>query len=499
VSAGVAETPSAVLFFVGDRTYKLKKPVDLGFLDFTTRERREAACHREVALNRRLSPDVYLGVADVNGPDGTSCDHLVVMRRMPASTRLATLAREGHDLRGPLWTVAHQVATLHAASPRAGPRADLGRATTLRRHWSENLAVLREWTPSLRADIEPDRIDHLVDRYLRGRSLLLDERVDDGCVVDGHGDLRAEDIFVLPDGPRVLDCLDFSEELRWGDRLLDAAFLAMDLDDLGRPELAEAFLDWHRELTADTWPRSLAHHYVAYRAGVRAKVAAIKAGQVGDAVAPDIAHYCELTVRHLEAARVRAILVGGLPGTGKTSVARSVAERAGAVVLSSDEVRRELAVPVSGPTPGVDEGRYSPAARSAVYAELLGRARALLERGESVVLDASWSDASERRLARDMARATVTDVDELRCVAAPAIVEARIAARRARGTDASEATAEVARVMGTRFDDWPEATALDTDAPIGAVVDTALGALGLSPRGRVSGPGTPMPAPAGGR
>ena len=285
---------------------------------------------------------------------------------------------------------------------------------------------------------------------------------------------------MTPDGPRVLDCLDFSDELRWGDRLLDAAFLAMDLDDLGRPDLAGAFLAWQRELSGDTWPESLAHHYIAYRASIRAKVAAIKAAQREEPAAAEVERYCELTVRHLEAGRVGLVLIGGLPGTGKTSLAHGLGEGSGAVVLSSDEVRRELGEPVTGAAPGVDEGRYAPGARLAVYDEMLARAGALLRRGERVVLDASWADGSVRR-ARDLAEATSSDLHELCCAVPSAVAEARIAARRSGGTNASEATVEVSRSMATRFDPWPEAHLIDTDAPLSAVVHAASNHLGPGP------------------
>ena len=479
--ATLAETHSAVLVLMGDRAYKVKKPVDLGFLDFSTRQLREEACHREVRLNRRMAGDVYLGVADVRGPDGELCDHLVVMRRLPGEERMSTLVTSGHDLRPALWSVAHQLAALHAASPAAGRFADVARVATVRRHWRENLAVLADRVLALRPEHRPDHIEDLVERYLRGRDALFEERIAIGCVVDGHGDLRAEDVFVTPDGPRVLDCLDFSDELRWGDRLLDAAFLAMDLDDLGRPDLAGAFLAWQRELSGDTWPESLAHHYIAYRASVRAKVAAIKAAQREDPAAGEVERYCELTVRHLEAGRVGLILIGGLPGTGKTSLARGIGERSGAVVLSSDEVRRELGEPVTGSPPGVDEGRYAPAARLAVYDEMLARAGALLRRGERVVLDASWADGPVRRRARDLAEATSSDLYELCCTVPPAVAEARIAARRADNTTASEATVDVARSMAARFDAWPEAHLVDTDAPLSAVIHSASKHLGPGP------------------
>ena len=308
--------------------------------------------------------------------------------------------------------------------------------------------MLTERAPALRPDHRPTASRHLVDRYLHGRDALFEERIATGCVVDGHGDLRAEDIFVTPDGPRVLDCLDFSDELRWGDRLLDAAFLAMDLDDLGRPDLADAFLAWQRELSGDTWPsRSPTTTSPTERASAPRSPPS-RRRSAGTRRPREVERYCELTVRHLEAGRVGLLLIGGLPGTGKTSLAHGIGERSGAVVLSSDEVRRELDEPVTGPAPGVDEGRYAPAARLAVYDEMLARAEALLRRGERVVLDASWADGEVRRRARDLAHARPRRPHELRCVVPAAVAEARIADRRSDGTNASEATVDGGPVDG---------------------------------------------------
>jgi len=137
--ADVAETHSAVVFFAGDRAYKLKKPVNLGFLDFTSPAARSAACVRETELNRRYAPDVYLGVAEVRDPDGQPCDHLVVMRRMPAGRRLSALVRAGDPVTGPLRQVARILAAQHASAPRSREIAEQGSRDALRRRWDDNL------------------------------------------------------------------------------------------------------------------------------------------------------------------------------------------------------------------------------------------------------------------------------------------------------------------------------------------------------------------------
>ena len=463
LAPAVAETHTSTLVFIGDRAYKLKRPVDLGFLDFRTRESRQAACHREVDLNRRLAPDVYLGVADVAGPDGEPWDHLVVMRRMPVDRRLSTLVEAGGDVADALADVAHQVATLHAASPPAGSHAEVGTPETLRRHWDEAFALLRGLDADVVAPDEVDAMEADVAAYLDGRGPLLAQRVADGRIVAGHGDLRAEDCFVLDDGVRILDCLDFDDDLMWGDALLDVAFLAMDLRDLGRPDLAEGFLARYAELAADRWPASLAEHLVAYRAAVRAKVAAVRVQQGRDEAGADVRRLVDLCAAALARGRVRLVLVGGTPGTGKSTLARAMAARTGAVVLSSDEVRDDVD-PGDGAPSAVGRGRYAPDRRARVYAELRRRAGELLAQGESVVLDASWSDADEREAARAVATAASSGLVEVRCTLPAEEAAARIRARAAEGTDASEATPEVAEAMAAAFAAWPEATEVATTA-----------------------------------
>ena len=167
----------------------------------------------------------------------------------------------------------------------------------------------------------------------------------------GHGDLIADDIFGLDDGPRILDCLEFDDRLRWLDGLDDAAFLATDLERLGAPELAEQFLAAYAEYSGDPAPVSLRHHYVAYRAFVRVKVACLRAGQGDPAGGFEARHLAEVGLRHLRAGAVSLVLVGGLPGTGKSALAGAAADQRGVTLLSSDRVRKELAACPPIPAP----------------------------------------------------------------------------------------------------------------------------------------------------
>lgn len=482
--ARIVETHTALVFFVGDHAYKLKKPVDLGFFDHRTREARLHACQQEVALNRRLAPDVYLGVLDVTGEDGQPIDHLVDMRRLPDDRRLARCIERGEDVGGPLRTVARAVAGLHEASGPDPHHDRLGSVDATWLRWIDGFDQLRPVALPHRVRRHLDRTEHLVTRYLAGRRPLFDQRIADGRIRDGHGDLQAEDIFLLDDGPRILDCIEFGDDYRWGDVLADVAFLAMDLERLGRIDLAQDFLALHRELTADRWPATFAHHHVAFRAHVRAKVGILRASQHDQPLGPDVEQLVDLSLDHLEQAQVQLILVGGPPGTGKSTLAAGLGDRLGAVVLRSDEVRSRVEL-------GATE-RYAPEAVTAVYLELLLEARRLLGLGEHVILDATWGSALHRDLARHAARETSSSFVQLACTLPPEAAAARVARRRAEGTDLSEATPDVAAALADRFEPWPEATALSTRDRPATVLDRALLAVRDRPRpgGDQHAPGT---------
>lgn len=456
--AEVRETHSAVVVMLGDRVLKLKKPVDLGFLDFSTPALRTRACEREVELNRRIAPDVYLGVGTLQQPDLPD-ESVVVMRRMPDDRRLSTLVTAGVPVDDELRGLARDLAVFHAA----------GAADPLLQRQAGRDALLGRWRDSIdqvRAlgTLDPDRVDLLsvlVERFLAGRDVLLEARIRDGYVVDGHGDLQADDVFCLPEGPRALDCLEFDDALRHVDQLDDAAFLAMDLERLGADDLAATFLDAFVEFSGDPAPASLRHHYVAYRAFVRAKVACLRVAQ-GDADAHLLASdLTDLALRHLALGDVRLVLVGGLPGTGKSTLAGLVADHRGYVLLSSDRVRKELAgLDPEAPAPAAfGEGLYSPDTTAATYAELLRRAGLLLARGESVVLDASWTDARRREPARALALSSHATLVEVRCYAPARIAEERM---RTRAQGASDADALVAARLAATESGWPSATVVET-------------------------------------
>jgi aminoglycoside phosphotransferase family enzyme/predicted kinase len=457
-SAQMLETHISVVFLVGSLAFKLKKPVDLGFLDWTSRPARQLACAREVELNHRLAPDVYLGVADVMTPDGAPLDHLVMMRRMPEARRLSTLATGGGNLSSEVRAVAKQLAAFHAGADTSGAIGEAGDPERLLHLWEDNFAALRRCGREVIDPAAMDEVELRAHRYIAGRHPLLQRRVDAGLIRDGHGDLQADDIFLLEDGPRLLDCLEFDDGLRHGDVLSDAAFLAMDLERLDRPDLAREFLEAYREFTAESHPATLEHHYIAYRAHVRAKVKCIRVAQ-GDAGAGAAAQALHrLSLEHLRTGSVRLVVVGGAPGTGKSTLAGLLGERRGWAVLRSDAIRREALAHVADP-----QERYSARARDQVYTETLSRAERLLVMGESVVLDATWAEGRWRAAAADVAGRTTSDLYQFCCDVRPEIAQQRAAARQASGVDMSEAGPREADLVRRHFAAWPEAITVRTE------------------------------------
>lgn len=285
----VRETHASIVFLAAADAYKLKKPVNLGFLDFSTLEKRHAACEAEVALNRRLAPGVYLGMRPVcqlghilalDGP-GEPVDYLVHMRRLPDSASLEARIIARRATSSQVETLADRLASFHLAAERS-PRIDaFGLPAAIRANVEENFAQLAGLAgPPLTGQLA--EIARLARHFLDANDGLFLLRVAGGCIRDGHGDLRAEHVYFEPGHElAVIDCIEFNERFRYGDVASDIAFLAMDLDRLGRPDLAATFVRRYADATPFAIHEVL-DFYGCYRAVVRAKVALIRASQAED-------------------------------------------------------------------------------------------------------------------------------------------------------------------------------------------------------------------------
>ncbi len=464
------ETHVSWVFLAGDYVVKIKRPVAYPFVDFRDLASRHRSCQDEVQLNRRLTDGVYLDVVPIVqtadgvrvGGDGEPVEWATLMRRLPASGMLDALLRAAGPPGDLGQRLANHLIPFHRdRCPPCGAGPDTAAAAT--QVVSENLAELTPFATTFRGPGQFELIASAMRGFIAEQAALLARRAAEGWIREGHGDLRCEHICLEADGAlQIFDCVEFNRDLRCADVASDLAFLLMDLTRLGAADAAADLQAAYRAAGLDL-PDALLRFSWAHRALVRAKVACLKlrdteTAEEITALAVKAADYVDLATAACLTVQPALIVMTGLSGTGKSTVARRVARALGAPLFASDVVRKQLAR-VEGTAPAAwREGIYRPELTAATYDQLFALAEAELAAGRPAVLDAAFLTAEQRAGAAAQAAHHGVPLMLIETVCDEATVAARLAARSASGTSPSDATFATYRQQRAALDAAPPPT-----------------------------------------
>ena len=452
----LVQTHISYVFLAGELVYKIKKPVNFGFLDFTTLEKRKHFCEREVALNRRLCPEIYLGVVPVTEKgfegEGEPLEWAVKMKRLPEEGMMGRLMAEGRLEERHLDLIVEKLVPFYREA-ETGPEVNkYGSLETISYNVEENFSQTRDFVGRALA---PHRYEHIVSwsrRFMEEEAPLFEARVDQGFIRDGHGDLYSANICF--DEPQnkvyIFDCIEFNDRFRCGDVAQDLAFLAMDLDFHRLEGLSRYFIERYVSLSGDTGLLSLLEFYKCYRAYVRGKIGCFTwaseevARETRDKSLADARRYFDLAYLYAEG-RPFLVVVFGLSGTGKSTLARHLQELLLANYYNSDIVRKSLLgiPPEEHHYEPFGQGIYREEMTRRTYEALAERAARDLRDGRDVVLDATFRRREYRALIRDKVKDLPVEVLFVQCVAPDEVVRRRFEERARRSGEPSDGRWEI--------------------------------------------------------
>jgi len=481
----LVETHISWVLLTGRYAYKIKKPVDLGFLDFSTLDKRRHFCEEELRLNRRLAPEIYLAVVPITGTPadprfggpGTPIEYAVQMREFPQEAQLDRVLARGELKPGHIDDLALRLADFHQYATVAGPDRPFG---TPERVWHP----VNENFEQIRARIDETQRPPL-ERLTRWSRTAFEQLRDDftarkrdGFVRECHGDAHLANMVLMDSRVVPFDCLEFNDNLRWIDMMNEAAFTVMDLEDRGQSAYARRLLNAYLERTGDYAGLKVLRFYQVYRALVRAKVAAIRLRQAGlsnverERIGASYRGYIELAERYTRPTQPVLMIAHGLSGTGKTTLTQALVEQLGAIRVRSDVERKRLhglaANARSGST--LNEGLYTAEAGARTYDRLAELARAITSAGHRVILDATFLRRAQRDRMHALAEELRVPFLILAFTASEPTLRERVVVREQTGVDASEAGLAVLEHQLASADpltagEQAQALAINTDKP----------------------------------
>ena len=451
----LVETHISWVLLTGPYAYKIKKPVDLGFLDFSTLPKRLRYCREELRLNQRLAPQLYLGVVPITGrPDqpaiggtGPVIEYAVKMKQFPQDAQLDRVVARCGLTSAQVDALAVDIASFHRQAAVAEQHSPFGTPDGVMKPIRENFETIRHSTtdPSDVAQIEHLRAWSEADHAAHHDDYL--DRKQAGAIRECHGDLHTRNMVLIDDRVVVFDCLEFDEALRWIDVMSDLAFLIMDLDDRGHSGLANRLLSGYLEVSGDYAGLRVFRTYRVYRAMVRAKVDCIRMGQMTQddperaTVRQDYRSYTDLAERYTQPVQRWLLIMHGLSGSGKSLVSQALVEASGTLRVRSDVERKRLfGLPADAPTAsGLGADLYSPDVNRRTYDRLADLARTILSAGYPVIVDAACLQRWQRDRLRAIAVQLRLPFIILQMQAPESTLRERVARREREGKDASEA------------------------------------------------------------
>ncbi len=504
----LVETHISWVLLAESEVFKIKKPVDMGFLNFTTLAQRKTACEREVELNRRLAPEVYLGTVPVRrtadgtlslGEHGDVVDWAVHMRRLDDVDRADVRLEQGRLTFEDIARIAQRVATFHAQA-ESKEAAAFGTPEAIAVNVRENFAqtadsLSRYVTADQAAELEAKSAEHL-----RTNANIFAARIEAGAIRDGHGDLRLEHVYLHDDGRiTILDCIEFNDRFRYADVASDLAFLAMDLSAHGHVELAEHLLAEYARCSGDFDLYSVVDFYLGYRAFVRGKIASF----VADDPSVDLIHRsrAEASGRQcfmLALASGRrsligpaVVAVGGIIASGKSTISNALSLEMSAPIVDADRTRKQmLGVRETQPVhDGSWQGAYDPKFTEEVYAEVFRRASVVIASGRPVLVDASFRSRKLRGRARAVALEHQVPFFLIECQVDFEVAKDRLR-ERAKHASVSDGRLEIFDDFVAKWqtiDELPEGEhiELDTSAPLPTTLGQLRAVLQTWPRGLI--------------
>lgn len=457
-SLQLVETHISWVILTGQFVYKIKKPVNLGFLDFSTLEKRHYYCNEELRLNRRLAPEIYLAVVPVYGPatQPSLCagdeviDYAVQMRQFPREAQLDQLLARGELQAFQIDALASTVARFHGEVAVAAADSEYGDPAHVYAPVAENFTQVRERLPSTTDTDQLAALQTWSETTYARLEGMFGARKRDGFVRECHGDMHLGNLAWVDDAPLVFDCIEFNPNLRWIDVISEVAFLVMDLQDRQQPHFAQRFLDRYLQASGDYAGLAVLRFYLVYRAMVRAKVEAIRAAQQGidapqrNAAQLNFAGYLQLASSTIQPVTPQLLLTHGMSASGKSSISEILLEQLPALRLRSDVERKRLfgLRPEQDASASVGEGIYSAEATRRTYAHLAELAALLLDAEHSVIVDATFARAEQRAPFFALAAARGIRCTILECHAASETLRQRIASRPREVSDADLAVLE---------------------------------------------------------